>query len=89
MPNRVLIPAERELIVRDDVGLSLRLGPTDRHHARHVGEAELFGRQDAPMPGNNPAGLVEQNRRRPAPFPNRRNELIHLLRAVRSRIARM
>jgi hypothetical protein len=54
---------------------------------RHVDQAELLGRQDPPVPRNNPPGLVEKNRRRPAPFPNRRNELIHLFRAVRSRIA--
>ena len=58
----------RQLVVRQDVGPLLRLGPARSDHHRDLGDAELPGGEHASMAGNQATILAHQRRRRPAPL---------------------
>ncbi len=62
-----------------DVRTPLRIGPPRRNHHRHVRDAQQLGRQHPAMAGDDVALLVDQDRHRPAKFPDRRRDLGDLL----------
>jgi hypothetical protein len=64
----------RQLIVRQDIGPLLRLGPArgDRH--RDLGDAELPGGEHPSVARDQATVLAHQGRRRPAPFLDARGD---------------
>jgi hypothetical protein len=61
-------PGNRKLIVSQDIGPLLRLGPACSDHHRDLDDAELPGGEHASMARNQTAVLAHQRRRRPAPL---------------------
>jgi hypothetical protein len=90
-PQQRLVPAgvQRQLVVREDVGALLRLGPAAGDHHRHLGDAELARRHHAAMAGDQPAALVHQDRCGPAPLADAGGDLRHLRVGVRACVPRV
>ena len=89
--QQLLVPAgiQRQLVVGDDVGSPLRLGPAGRDHHRDLGEPQPLGRQHAPVAGDDRSGLVDQDRHRPSPLPDRGRDLGDLLVGMGPGVARV
>jgi hypothetical protein len=67
-------PGNRKLVVRQDIGPLLRLGPARGDHDRDLGDAELPRGEHASMARNQTAVLSHQPAaevRRDVPHPNR------------------
>src|SRR3984957_9257548 len=79
----------RQLIIHQDVGALLCLGPARGHHHRDLGDAELPGGEHASMAGNQTTVLAHQRRRRPAPLLDARGYRSDLSVGVRPRVARI
>ena len=78
-----VVPAgvQRQLIVRKHIGALLRRRPACRNHDRDFSYPKLVRRKHAAMPGDNAVCLIDQRGNRPAPFADRRRDLINLLGA--------
>ncbi len=63
--------------------------PATRQKARHLGPSEFLRGENAAMPSDDPASLVDQHRVRPAPLANAGRNLRHLRVAVRASVARV
>jgi hypothetical protein len=90
-PQQRLVPAAvfGQLIIGDQVGALLLVGPTASRHHRHLNQAQPLRSQHPPVPSYDQPGLIDQHRNRPAPLVDRRGNLSDLSLGMGPGVARV